>query len=489
MMVDILNPEFGAWQTLLRESLRDRGHRSEILGVARLAMVRAEVMERARQYSRELENTALRCGVRLAKDDGLPDDDQRGLVMAGHQPVIFHPGLLFKAESLTKLARDTGAFGVHVVIDTDAGKPCEVSWPRVSGDELVIRRAAIARAAGVMESNPAEETLYSAQRVAPRAEIRDIFSEMQGDLRSMGRVKEAERAREIGLVYESLEGCSIASANSIARWTREPRGYREVPLSTLLRDTSLRDVLSLLPKDAERLHSMYNACLEEYRREHAIKNAANPFPNLRASASSYELPLWLIKDNQRHPLWSDTHDIKALPDGSYLATRGSLTTMALRAYSCDLFVHGLGGGRYDQFVNIFTEKYLGVELPRFVVASRTRVLDEDRVEKLSAAITRGNSLKEIVAQTERYLGTGIFTESEEERLRALISRRDQLRGKLAEASDSQQRSDVAHQLNDANREVREIAQTSSLGRDIKELKRNEQLLARWSFREFPYFLF
>lgn len=489
MIVDILEPEFAAWQTQLRESLRSRGRRGEIVGEALLRTIRAEVMEYAREYSRELEETALQSGVRLSENDGLPDDDRHGLVMAGHQPIVFHPGLMCKAESLTKLARDTGAFGVHVVIDTDAGKLCEVSWPRVSDDELIIRRAPIAREVGVVNATAAEETLYAAQRVATRAEIRDIFAEMRADLLSMGHVKEAERAREIGIIYERLEGSPIASANSIARCSIELRGYREVQLSSLLRDTSLRDVLPLLASDAERLHKTYNACLEEYRREHAIKNAANPFPNLRVSAGSHELPLWLIKDNQRHPLWSGARETQSLGEGSYIATRGSLTTMVLRAYCCDLFVHGLGGGKYDHFVNMFTARYLGVELPPFVVASRTRVLDEDRVEKLSAAITRGNSLKEIVAQTKRYLGTGIFTESEEERLRALISRRDQLRVKLAEASDSQQRSVVAHQLNDANREVREIAQTSSLGRDIKELKRNEQLLARWSFREFPYFLF
>ena len=489
MTIDTFQPEFENWQTLLRENLRSRERRSEILGEARLSTIRAEVMERARQYSREIEEIALRCGVGLAKNDGLPDDDRHGLVMAGHQPVIFHPGLLCKAESLSKLARNSGAFGVHVVIDTDAGKPCEISWPRVSGDELIIRRAPIAREVGVVNATAAEETLYAAQRVVTSAEIRDIFNEMKADLLSMGRVKEVERAREIGIIYERLEGCPIASANSIARWSIESRSYREVPLSRLLRDTSLRDVLPLLANDAERLRMTYNACLEEYRREHAIKNAANPFPNLRVSEGAHELPLWLIKDNQRHPLWSGARETQPLGEGSYIATRGSLTTMVLRAYCCDLFVHGLGGGKYDRFVNMFTARYLGVELPPFVVASRTRVIDEERVNKLSAAITRGNSLKEVVAQTERYLGAGIFTESQEERLRDLVSRRAQLRSQLAEVSDSQQRSAVAHQLNDANREVREIAQASSLGRDINEVKRNEQLLAGWSFREFPYFLF
>jgi hypothetical protein len=262
-----------------------------------------------------------------------------------------------------------------------------------------------------------------------------------------------------------------------------------VLLSTLLKETSLGGVLRELTRDGERLFHSYNESLERYREEHSIKNAANPFPNLKTRNGSYELPLWVVTDKERKPFWSSASQSIQLPDDSYLATRGSITTMLLRAYCSDIFIHGLGGGKYDRFVTMFASEYLRVELPGFVVASRTRVLDEGRVESLSAAIRRGRSIKEIVSHTQRYLGTGIFSESEEAQLRGLVANRAKLREELSITLSAEQRSAAAHALNQANREVREIVQGSSLRRDVEGLYRNENLLERWSYREFPYFLF
>ena len=162
--------------------------------------------------------------------------------------------------------------------------------------------------------------------------------------------------------------------------------------------------------------------------------------------------------------------------------------MLLRGYCSDLFIHGLGGGRYDRFVTMFASEYQQIELPTFVVASRTRVLDEKRVEKLSASIARARSIKEVVSQTERYLGAGIFSQVEEARLRDLVAYRLKLREQMSKALNADERSATAHALNQANREVREIVQSCSLRVDVEELHRNENLLAQWSYREFPQFL-
>jgi hypothetical protein len=446
-------------------------------------------MEHALDYSRHLARIATERGIALGDPEPLSDDDRNGIVMAGHQPVVFHPGLFFKTELLSRLARDTSAFGIHVVIDTDEGSACEVSWPRVEGEQLIVRRAAIAdaeeRFTGTSAGDP---ILYSSQRIKAREEIKGIFDEMWSDLSASGLADQAERARRIGEMYQRLAGCSLAAANSITRWSVERRGYREVLLSTLLKDTSLRDVLRELTRDAERLYRSYNESLERYRREHSIKNAANPFPNLKTENGSYELPLWVVGDKGRKPLWSDTVESAQLPDGSYLATRGSITTMLLRAYCSDLFIHGLGGGKYDRFVTMFATEYLEVELPAFVVASRTQVLDKSRVTRLSDAVARARSIKEIVSQTERYLEHDIFNDEEKARLRSLLENRARLREQLVKGSTAEQRSVIAHALNQANNDVRDIVQKSSLRRDVEEQHRNENLLEQWSYRQFPCFL-
>lgn len=488
-MSDVVDPPYASWSAILQRNIDSRSGLSSVLGEAGLVAIRAEVMEHARRYSQYLSDTAAERGVILGDSaEHVASDDRNGIVMAGHQPVVFHPGLFFKTELLSKLAREAQAFGVHVVIDTDEGNLCEISWPHVEGEQLIARRATIASAPAQDGREPARPILYSSQRLKPMDEIRGIFAEMHSDLQSSGLLREAERARKIGAVYERLAGLSLVEANSIARWSVERRGYREVPLSTLLKKTSLRLVLSELTRDSERLFRSYNGSLERYRREHSIKNAANPFPNLKTEGGSYELPLWLIADSERKPLWSNDSWDKQTSEDSYLATRGSITTMLLRGYCSDLFIHGLGGGKYDRFVTMFASDHWGVELPSFVVASRTRVIDEARVGRLSGAVARARSIKDVVSQTERYFGQDIFTADEEARLRSLVARRLQMREQLSKASTSEQRSVTAHALNQANSEVREIVQNSSLRRDVDEQHRNENLLEQWSFREFPHFL-
>jgi hypothetical protein len=488
-MSDVVDPPYGSWATLLQRNIDNRASLASVLGKTRIATVRAEVMEHARSYSQQLARLATERGIAIATLEWLSEDDRNGIVMAGHQPVVFHPGLFFKTELLSTLARDAGAFGVHVVIDTDEGGACEVSWPRIEGEQLIVRRAVIASAEStVTDSSATDPMLYTSQRIKAQEEIKEIFDEMQSDLRASGLMGEAERARGMGAIYANLAGCPLAAANSIARWSVERRGYREVLLSTLLKETSLTEVLRELTQDSERLFRSYNDSLGRYRREHSIKNVANPFPNLKTESGSYELPLWVVSDRERKPLLSGPSQSIKLPEDSYLATRGSITTMLLRAYCSDLFIHGLGGGRYDRFVTMFASEYQQIELPTFVVASRTRLLDEKRVEKLSASIARARSIKEVVSQTERYLGAGIFSQVEEARLRDLVAYRLKLREQMSKALNADERSATAHALNQANREVREIVQSCSLRVDVEELHRNENLLAQWSYREFPQFL-
>lgn len=488
-MSDVIDPPYSEWLGLLEASLRARTSLAAVLGEKEVVSARDEVIDCARGYTEHLERTAAEHGVKLTARERLAEDDQLGVVMAGHQPVVFHPGLQFKTYLLSKLASDTGALGIHVVIDTDVGGPLEVSWPRVHGEGLAVRRASIAHLQTSEAHTSPATTLYSSQRIKERDEIRDIFEEMRADLSASGFGPEAERARQVGAIYESLAGCSAAVANTIVRWSTEHRGYRELPLSMLVRQTSVRKVLWKIAQDSKRLFQSYNECLEAYRSEHGIKSVANPFPNLTVENDSCELPFWVVSGEERRALWSDSADPAKLSEEAYLAPRGSITTMILRAYCSDLFIHGLGGGKYDRFVTKFAAQHLSVELPPFVVASRTRYINPSIVENLSAAVSRGKSVKEVVSQTERYLGRGIFNASEEHRLNELLANRIKLREELAAADSVERRSGVAHELNQANREVREIVNSSALRADIDGLKRNERLLEQWSNREFPCFLF
>ena len=59
----------------------------------------------------------------------LPDDAAAPLLMAGHQPQLFHPGVWFKNFALDALARRHGGLGVNLVVDNDTMKSSPSGCP------------------------------------------------------------------------------------------------------------------------------------------------------------------------------------------------------------------------------------------------------------------------------------------------------------------------------------------------------------------------
>lgn len=57
--------------------------------------------------------------------------------------------------------------------------------------------------------------------------------------------------------------------------------------------------------------------------------------------------------------------------GIRLRTRAIITTMAARLLLGELFVHGIGGAKYDQLTDRIIEQFFGLEPPGYLVASGT----------------------------------------------------------------------------------------------------------------------
>jgi hypothetical protein len=257
----------------------------------------------------------------------------------------------------------------------------------------------------------------------------------------------------------------------------------------LIVDTTLGQVVRDLAGDAERFASIYNSSLDSYRREREIENKANPFPNVSITDEHIELPLWDIEGSVRSPVFVNREPGFLIARDTLLTPRGSVTTMLLRAYCSDLFIHGLGGARYDNFVDRFAKEYLGVELPGFAVASETRYLFPEQVVKTQRELELASQIKEMISRTENFLGRGVFSTEEESLLCEIVARRNHLKAKMQGASPPDERRVAALALNEENRRVRAIIETGSLQEIIKSAPRNEQALQRWKFREFPFFMF
>jgi hypothetical protein len=77
------------------------------------------------------------------------------------------------------------------------------------------------------------------------------------------------------------------------------------------------------------------------------------------------------------------------------APKALALTLFTRLLVADFFIHGVGGGRYDQVTDEVIRRYLGVEPPAFAVASLTmylplgaRIVKDEEVEAVSMALNR-----------------------------------------------------------------------------------------------------
>jgi hypothetical protein len=180
----------------------------------------------------------------------------------------------------------------------------------------------------------------------------------------------------------------------------------------------------------------YNAAVGEYRQMHRIRNRAHPVPDLAVEGDWLESPFWIwtaenprrrrlfIRSNGRETILSDRRNIEArLPlsaeaDGARaveqlaelrqrgvkIRSRALITTLWARLMLGDMFIHGIGGGNYDQVTDAIIERFFGRMPPNFMVLSTTLLLPIERQSKpVDDLLTLDSALRELTHHPERFL--------------------------------------------------------------------------------------
>ncbi len=207
-------------------------------------------------------------------------------------------------------------------------------------------------------------------------------------------------------------GMNASDAFSWARQSIEAENgilNEEVSMSQLCTSDAWGAFVRYCLSNASKLHAHYNLNLKAFRHENQIKNPTQPVPLLQSKEDWLELPFWLYRSNQRdrQKLWIRTHRggiqlsqtpsdnsseplilspdansfehqwVDFLEQGFCLRPRALITTMYLRCFVSDLFVHGVGGGLYDQLTDRIIRDFLNIHPPEFVIASASLHLQLD----------------------------------------------------------------------------------------------------------------
>lgn len=316
-------------------------------------------------------------------------DNERPLLAMGHQAELYHAGVWAKNALIDAAAAKLGGRAYQFAIDTDEPKHLKLKWP---GASMPLTD----------DPTPAEWAgLLAAPSPAHVARVAEAFERDAAgwDFRAL--------APEF---LSSLRRLSLESPNLPAALTNAMHGldwslglrHDALLFSPLCQSESYLLFAYHLLARADAFALDYNTALDDYRREHRVRTPGRPMPNLRMSEDECEVPFWLdslasgTRTRAGVTRRSDQWVLRA-PNGAdfefqsrttastalnsfaawlrendlRLAPRALTLTTVLRLLLADQFVHGIGGGRYDQVTDQLIQRHFGLDPPRFAVTTAT----------------------------------------------------------------------------------------------------------------------
>jgi hypothetical protein len=388
-------------------------------GLAGLALeAHEQLLDEALRYTR---------GYRDVNVPQSPDS----IFVAGHQPEMFHPGVWFKNFVLARLACEHRAVAINLQIDSDSMKATSIRVPGGSASEPRLESVAFDRAA-------TPDTPFEQAEIVDRACFNSFGERAAGQIRPLVAQPLVEEYWP-KVVARSHETGNWATCFTQARHQIEGLwGLQtlEIPQSRVCDLPAFRWFIVHLLAHLPRFWEIYNSALLEFRREHKVRSAAHPVPELAAVDGWIEAPLWIWShdDPRRRRLFARYRNselaltdragievdlpisleggvdlaIEKLADlsafGIRIRTRALITTLAARLLLGDVFIHGIGGAKYDELTDRIICRFFGLTPPGYMVASGTLHLPVDGHSPNSNHLQELNQrIRELEFHPERFL--------------------------------------------------------------------------------------
>jgi len=385
----LIEPEVSCWPNLIEQADRSIGSDPPTLADVSLAEVRQAT--RLMLFGDRADFPVIACG---------------------HQPAFVHPGVWAKDVAVRCVAEQLGINGAHLVADNGAMHDSAIAVPVVELDTLPkLRQVAL----GPAPSGAA----YEGQPICEQSAIesaRQHFEELLGErftnscigdfldglsrfCDTAGTTVRAPSARE-GLAFSSKDprlrfgpvarraGIDVGEADFVRQYlvsrTRIDAPFLadlpQIRISQAFGGPFVADLLL----NAECFALAYNDALSEYRVQYRVRSAQRPLPDLGRVGGALETALWIYKPLEpRQRLWVrlegdavhlyadqtlvttlSVTELRCDPDKALsviqpwiIRPRALTLTLWARLLVCDLFVHGIGGAKYDRITDGILRRY------------------------------------------------------------------------------------------------------------------------------------
>lgn len=353
-------------------------------------MARRQALDKARAY-------LTRFGLDLPD---VPGGASAPLVVTGHQPELFHSGVWVKNFAVAGIARAAGGVGLNLIVDNDIPKSSSIRVPSPDDGMLRARRVEFDAWAGEIpfeDLRVQDEGLFASFADRARSNLGGLVDDPVLDAFWPLATRRRLETDRLGLRF------ATARRELEARWGAH---NLEVPLGDVCETEAFLWFASHILARLPHFQEVHNYALARYRSAYRIRSKHHPVSALGRQDDWREAPFWAWRaDEPRRrplmvrqrtsgsmqlriggeaeplmeiPLGPDREaccavdQLRTLPArGVRLRTRALMTTMFARLLLGDLFVHGIGGAKYDELGDEVLRVFFGIEPPGFLTLSLT----------------------------------------------------------------------------------------------------------------------
>lgn len=352
--------------------------------------------------------------------------DDRPIVATGHQIELYHPGVWVKNVFLDALQQSHGVRALHIAVDTDTPKHLQLRWPGGAidvSDDVLLKT-------GEWSGQVGQPTPAHLRRMIDR------FHEAAKEWTFTPTIEPFfEAMHQQSMQPHQLPAALRQSCQALDR-TLGLR-HEAMILSPMLHSPGAIALTHHIAANIEQFAAVYNESLGAYRAEVGGTVPNWPMPDLRRTEDSIELPYWfdnvvtgdrsratVVRDDAgywnlladdaaftfdpRKPADEAVSDLQRFlaRQGIRLTPRALTLTMFFRLLLVDQFVHGIGGGRYDQITDRIIETFFGLESPKFSVTTGTMYFPDAKRSDgacVPCVVTEGHRLRHSLIEKTRYL--------------------------------------------------------------------------------------
>jgi hypothetical protein len=277
--------------------------------------------------------------------------DTAPIIITGHQPELFHPGVWVKNFAAAGLAHRLGGHAVNLIADTDTIRSAAITLPTLDIDQPDSTVA--------IDDSDVEQP-YESRLIRNSHVLASVGERIASETNSW-----LFRPLAVDLDWAAVveSAATIADVFTQLRTTKEHEwglANREITVRTMSRWPSFQMFIEMIDRDTARFRDVYNHAIQDYRRINKLRSRNHPAPLLDEG----ERPFWAITGQRRERAY-------ARHAHATLRPRALTLTLFARLVLGDAFIHGLGGGKYDTVTDQIIRDFFKIDPPRYQILTAT----------------------------------------------------------------------------------------------------------------------